>query len=652
MISKALSLSLACATGWLFSPPPTFGANLNTCDETSLRTSLAQGGRVQFACDGTIPIHTSLEITQAVELDATGRNVILDALGASRIFHVQAGGSLTLRGLKLTGGSETNGGAIFIQGGELKLYQCRIANNRASGWNGGFSSGTTTYLNGQPGSGGALHNQGGRVAAVDCQFQGNTAQGGTGDIIPTSGGAEGGIGQGGALASLGGWVALTNCVFSDNVATGGLGGPSPALSQQPGSGGQAFGGALHVEGGELVLQGCEVSNNASRGGAAGGGASRFGVSGSAAYGGGISLQSTSSAHVQSTRVFDNQALGGAASLAPFPVSNGSGLGGGIHVGGGILEMSDSEIRRNSGGELSFGSRGEGGGVYNASTNFLVRCHIASNFAPTSGGGLANIGNLLVHESLLLDNRAGSHGTSPGLGGGAYLQSGSAEFVNCTLTGNTTFQTSGEAGAALHNGADCLVRFCTIAENGGPSNVMVYASNPVRLLGSLIAQHSAGTNLGGAIQDLGHNISSDASVLLPGPGSLTSTDPLLHPLADNGGPTWTMGIGLDSPALNNGGSEAVPAVDQRGRARPQLQIADSGAYELILDYFKIIHVAPLPEAQLEIRGIGPELHSFELEASSDLGTWTTIQSGQVSAGGIWALRVTRGDGPQFFRLRAP
>lgn len=317
-------------------------------------------------------------------------------------------------------------------------------------------------------------------------------------------------------------------------------------------------------------------------------------------------------------------------------------------------MSDSEISRNSVGELTFGSLGHGGGIYNASTSSLARCHIASNTAPISGGGLYNSGNLQTSESLLLENRAGAHENSPGLGGGGYIASGSARFVNSTFTRNSTFRPSVEAGAALHNRGAGSVQFCTIAENGGPGSAMIYSSAPLQLMGSIIANHNAAINLAGAIQDLGHNVSSDASLPLPGPGSLRSTDPLLLPLANNGGPTLTMAIRDESQALNNGGTEGVPAIDQRGRPRPELQVADSGAFELgpeSLTFLKILSITTTPEARLQLRGFGPALRTFTLEESGDLDSWTPKQSDRVDTSGLWTLQTPRTEGPQFFRLRA-
>ena len=67
--------------------------------------------------------------------------------------------------------------------------------------------------------------------------------------------------------------------------------------------------------------------------------------------------------------------------------------------------------------------------------------------------------------------------------------------------------------------------------------------------------------------------------------MTNTDPLLLPLADNGGPTPTHALHHDSSAI-----DAVPVadctdaygnpltIDQRGVARPQGAACDIGAYE--------------------------------------------------------------------------
>jgi hypothetical protein len=74
-----------------------------------------------------------------------------------------------------------------------------------------------------------------------------------------------------------------------------------------------------------------------------------------------------------------------------------------------------------------------------------------------------------------------------------------------------------------------------------------------------------------------NIYSDGS----GDGnSLPNTNPLLGPLSNNGGPTLTMPLLDNSPAINAADPtpELTSPVDQRGVTRPQGPAPDIGAYE--------------------------------------------------------------------------
>ncbi len=56
------------------------------------------------------------------------------------------------------------------------------------------------------------------------------------------------------------------------------------------------------------------------------------------------------------------------------------------------------------------------------------------------------------------------------------------------------------------------------------------------------------------------------------------DPMLEPLADNGGPTQTMAIPTNSPAFDTGNNAACENNDQRGISRPQGPHCDIGAFE--------------------------------------------------------------------------
>ena len=65
-------------------------------------------------------------------------------------------------------------------------------------------------------------------------------------------------------------------------------------------------------------------------------------------------------------------------------------------------------------------------------------------------------------------------------------------------------------------------------------------------------------------------------------NLITFDATLGPLADNGGPTWTHLPLTGSPAIDAGTNAIATARDARGIGRPQGNIADIGAVELIVD----------------------------------------------------------------------
>ena len=105
--------------------------------------------------------------------------------------------------------------------------------------------------------------------------------------------------------------------------------------------------------------------------------------------------------------------------------------------------------------------------------------------------------------------------------------------------------------------------------------------------TIIAHSVSGGDCAGAgpFTSLGHNLDSDGTCNLGATGDLSSTNPLLTSLQDNGGPTFTHGLLAGSPAIDAGnpatpgsGGNACESTDQRGVTRPQLAACDIGAYE--------------------------------------------------------------------------
>jgi hypothetical protein len=112
--------------------------------------------------------------------------------------------------------------------------------------------------------------------------------------------------------------------------------------------------------------------------------------------------------------------------------------------------------------------------------------------------------------------------------------------------------------------------------------------PVTATNTVVATNRAhrGTDCWGTVDSGGHNLVGHASGCsgFTGTGDLVDVDPLLGPLQDNGGPTFTMALEPGSPAAN-AADDAVCAgglvrgVDQRGFARRYDPHCDIGAYEV-------------------------------------------------------------------------
>ncbi|MEP7341593.1 MAG: choice-of-anchor Q domain-containing protein [Acidobacteriota bacterium] len=222
----------------------------------------------------------------------------------------------------------------------------------------------------------------------------------------------------------------------------------------------------------------------------------------------------------------------------------------------------------------------GGGILSNSSLTLNRCVIANNLATASGGG--------VHL------QAGATGTftactfsgnTASTGGGLYFESAGSQrltLTNCTLSGNTGTTTGGAlVYAALSGNSPAEIVNCTIANNNSADGggIFIYATGAgttatVTTRNSIYANNT-NTNLrtlsesGGTatITSLEYNLTTGSgSGLLTATGDQINTNPLLGPLANNGGPTPTHALLFGSPAIDKGSSSSV-ATDQRGVRRP-------------------------------------------------------------------------------------
>ena len=130
--------------------------------------------------------------------------------------------------------------------------------------------------------------------------------------------------------------------------------------------------------------------------------------------------------------------------------------------------------------------------------------------------------------------------------------------------------SGNQGGGVFNDRFALTVLdgCTIAENLGASADRSGVTNwDVIYLHNTILADNSPANCANPVFSLGYNLDADTSCDLNGAADLAGSDPMLGPLADNGGPTWTHLLPADSPAVDAGDPASFFGTDQRGISRP-------------------------------------------------------------------------------------
>jgi predicted outer membrane repeat protein len=231
----------------------------------------------------------------------------------------------------------------------------------------------------------------------------------------------------------------------------------------------------------------------------------------------------------------------------------------------------------------------GGGIYNASgivtlQNLTLMDNQAANGAGVyQSGGSTTIGNSLFHRN-----------ESTTYGGGIYNVSGALNLTNVTFSGNIA-----SYGGGLYNSDQAIHMNVTYYLNQADIGGAIYnsaGSNQLTntiLAGSLSRDATSDSlncdNAGTAVASNGYNLASDNSCALTNIADQPENDPILGPLQDNGGTTFTHDLLTGSPAIDAGTDSGCPATDQRGRPRPLGESCDIGAVE----YGEVLYAIYLP-----------------------------------------------------------
>jgi hypothetical protein len=152
-----------------------------------------------------------------------------------------------------------------------------------------------------------------------------------------------------------------------------------------------------------------------------------------------------------------------------------------------------------------------------------------------------------------------------------------------------------------------------APNGG--GILNGGGATATLKNTIVAKSLSGGSCSGIITNDGYNLDSDNTCFFgTNNNSLSGVDPMLGPLADNGGPTKTHALLEGSPAIDKGNSFSA-TTDQRGLPRPSNFVdivnatdgSDIGAFELqapptppkVISTFPVNggKLAPLPTSEL-------------------------------------------------------
>jgi List-Bact-rpt repeat protein len=467
--------------------------------------------------------------------------------GCFRAFNVGPGGNLTIqntyvKGFAVMGGAGSAGGgggmgaggAVYVRGGTLIVENTTFDGNRAFGGNGGSSTSGSSG-----GGGGGVSISGFGTGQISDSF-GEEGGGGGGSA------GSGGVGTccGTGSQSAGGGGTLFSAGTAGGYACGGDGGiltGNDTLDVTFGGNGQNA--RCDGGGGGGGIQGTVSSGNGGAGGyggGGGGGAQGGGNGGNGGFGAG----------------------GGAGFEGDF--GNTTGGNGGFGGGGGAGPNGDL---------VGLGNPGAGGGPYGGNADHL------------NGGGGA------------------------GLGGAIFNDSGGVRISNSTFTNNTVTRgvsgggaadNGGDGGGAIFNvNGHLTVTDVTIANNqstGSGGGIVVIqtdssASTILNLDDTIIFNN--GSMINGELTNAANEcwvIGAGVGVIGAGnliqnnngcDGVVTTGDPQLGPLQNNGGFTPTMAIPTTSAAFNAADPDTSLSTDQRNDPRPEMGGFDIGAFELCI-----------------------------------------------------------------------
>jgi hypothetical protein len=555
-------------------------------DSTVHENTALLGGGIFIYHGGLLSIDNG-EVTNNIAINGGGgisapygaELIVNDSLIASNHAGGHGGGIFKDRGsvrlpTTITGTTFQNntanwsGGGVFILRTPLTISDSQFSNNHADEYGGGLGyqnnstetvliSNTTFDANSAAWDGGAIHFSGESMSINNSTIQNNMAANGAGIHNGT---ADDPFTK--YIIRTDTTLIITGSILQENIASGDGGG---AFNEGVMTCGEStfvnnesytLGGGIHNTG-EIEILGCTFDKN--RSGSDGGGINNHNI-----------------AEIRDS-TFTN---------------NASVRGGGVATSMGDTQIYDSTLSDNE-------ASSEGGGIFNDGSMKVFQSTLSANEASTLGGGIYNIEEINVQKCTFEDNTASR-------GGGLAAAGGDTALINNTFSTNTAT----DSGGGLFNmgpsnedttpGGEMQASHITVAYNSAPTGGGIATSGgSLSIKNSIVALSPSGSDChasAAGFSALGENIDTDGSCI----GFTLKADPLLAPLANNGGPTQTHALKAGSPAIDAApvcatvGGAAV-SDDQRGVGRPQGAACDLGAYEEDQLTF-------LPYSCIRVRGI--------------------------------------------------
>lgn len=223
------------------------------------------------------------------------------------------------------------------------------------------------------------------------------------------------------------------------------------------------------------------------------------------------------------------------------------------------------------------ANGTGGGIYTYNGSLQITNASFTNNSAAGTGSLYDGGGAMFNfhwTTSTLNNVTFSGNSSAYYGGGIYnLQASTSTLTNVTFFGNSAFKGGGMMNYITSYSDLTNVTFVnnSATDSGGGLYIDNNSYNPSTTIkngifwGNVPTQvYSSAASLLISYSDIQSGCPSYSSVTCT---DLISSNPLLQPLADNGGFSQTHALGAGSPAIDAGDPLNYPPTDQRGYFRP-------------------------------------------------------------------------------------